>query len=222
MYKKDIQKKRMMRYFIDATKSIVENEGHEAVTVRKVADIAGYNSATLYNYFDNLDHLLFFSSMNYLKDYVIALPEYLTGCKDPLDKYFRIWRCFCYFSYNNPKIYNILFFNRYSHLIKDAVKEYYSIFPEELGDQPEDLLRMLLKNDISSRNITLLEAISQEGLISQDDIGDINDMTILIYQGMLSRVLYSQWDSTIDEAIEKTLSYFKHTIRAFNEGNDKL
>ena len=58
--KKYIQKVRMVKYFVDATIEIIEKEGYEAVTIRKVADIAGYNSATLYNYFDNLEHLLFF------------------------------------------------------------------------------------------------------------------------------------------------------------------
>ena len=71
--KKYIQKVRMVKYFVDATIEIIEKEGYEAVTIRKVADIAGYNSATLYNYFDNLEHLLFFASMRYLQDYICLL-----------------------------------------------------------------------------------------------------------------------------------------------------
>lgn len=220
MNKKDIQKKRIMRYFIDAAKAIVEGEGQEALTVRKVADYAGYNSATLYNYFDSIDHLLFFSSMNYLKDYVLALPKYLRGSTNSLDKYFRIWRCFCEFSYSNPKIYHLIFFNKSSHSIKDAVEQYYSIFPEELGEQPEDLLRMLLKSDIYSRNITLLEAIGEEGIISYGDINDINNMNLLIYQGMLTRILHNQCEYSVEEATEKTLYFLRQTIRAFN-GNVK-
>ena len=47
--KKDLQKKRIMIYFIDATNLIIEKEGLDAVTLRKVADLAGYNSATIYN-----------------------------------------------------------------------------------------------------------------------------------------------------------------------------
>ena len=49
--KKTIQKRRMMGYFIEAASQIIEEEGMEGVTIRKVADIAGYNSATMYNYF---------------------------------------------------------------------------------------------------------------------------------------------------------------------------
>ena len=45
--KKYLQKKRIIKYFIDAVKQIQEEEGLQSVTIRKVADIAGYNSATL-------------------------------------------------------------------------------------------------------------------------------------------------------------------------------
>jgi len=215
MDKKEIQKQRMMGYFIEATRRIAEEEGLEAITVRKVADYAGYNSATLYNYFDNLEHLLFFSSMNYLKDYVLALPEFLEGSKNSLDKYFRIWKCFCYFSFNNPKIYQVIFFNKNSYSLKDAVQQYYGIFPDELGDHPEDLLRMLLKNDIYARNITLLEKCRDDGFIPSAHIDEINEMTLLIYQGMFMQVMNSNGAYSVEEAIDKTLHFFKSTLEAF-------
>ena len=92
-----------MSYFIDAAKQILEEEGIEAVTARKVADIAGYNSATIYNYFENLDHLMFFASMKYLKDYVLDLPEFIKNATDPVDRYIKIWECFSAHSFKNPK-----------------------------------------------------------------------------------------------------------------------
>lgn len=219
MDKKQIQKRRMMGYFISAALRIIEEEGLEAVTVRKVADYAGYNSATLYNYFDNLNHLLFFSSMNYLKDYVIALPKYLEGSKDPIDKYLRIWRCFCDYSFINPRIYQSIFFNNHNYSIKDAVKQYYSIFPEELSDQPEFLIKMLMEGDIYYRNIQLLRSIEDDGFISTDNIDKINEMTLLIYQGMLFDII-SKEQFSIAEAIDRTLFYIKATLKAFRVGNN--
>ena len=58
--KKEIQRHRMVRYFVEAACSIADSQGTDAVTARKVAELAGYNAATLYNYFDNLPHLLYF------------------------------------------------------------------------------------------------------------------------------------------------------------------
>lgn len=106
MDKKEFQKKRMMSYFIEAANQIIETEGIDAITIRKVSDIAGYNSATLYNYFENLDHLIFFASMKYLKEYVLRLPDYLKDSRDSIDRYFKIWECFCEHSFKKTE--NIL------------------------------------------------------------------------------------------------------------------
>ena len=51
------KRKRIMSYFINATIELMEKEGIENLTIRKVAEQAKYNSATLYHYFSNLDEL---------------------------------------------------------------------------------------------------------------------------------------------------------------------
>ena len=59
MDKKQIQEQRMKGYFIDATKELLRGEGLSSVNVRSVADKAGYSYATLYNYFKDLNDLIF-------------------------------------------------------------------------------------------------------------------------------------------------------------------
>lgn len=59
MNKKEIQEERVRRYFIDATKAIIKGEGIRGVSVRSVADHAGYSFATIYNYFRDVNILLF-------------------------------------------------------------------------------------------------------------------------------------------------------------------
>lgn len=46
-----------MRIFIEATKSLMDSVGEEGLSIRKIAAKAGYNSATIYNYFQDLDEL---------------------------------------------------------------------------------------------------------------------------------------------------------------------
>lgn len=204
-----------MSYFIEAVNKIIEDEGFEAITIRKVSDIAGYNSATLYNYFENLDHLVFFASMKYLKEYVLNLSKYLKDTKNPIDKYFRIWKCFCYHSFKKPKIYYTIFFDKFSTSLNDDIKEYYSIFPEELGEQTKDLLPMLLGQNIYDRNRSILRSGISEFLVKKEDLEDINEMHLLIYHGMLSRILNKQVNYTVDEAVDRTLFYMKQTIKSY-------
>jgi len=49
----------MKGYFIEATKSILKSEGVKGLSVRSIADVAGYSFATLYNYFRDVRELIF-------------------------------------------------------------------------------------------------------------------------------------------------------------------
>jgi AcrR family transcriptional regulator len=59
MKNKEIQEERMRRYFIDAAKEILRSEGLKSISVRNIADRAGYSYATLYNYFRDVKDLIF-------------------------------------------------------------------------------------------------------------------------------------------------------------------
>ncbi len=58
MPNKLLQRERMTAYFIEAAKHIIEQQGFGALTVRSIAEQAGYSYATLYNYFCDLEALL--------------------------------------------------------------------------------------------------------------------------------------------------------------------
>lgn len=204
-----------MRYFIEATHQIIEKEGIDHVTIRKVADIAGYNSATLYNYFEDLDHLIFFASIKYLKEYTLNLPDYIKYSKNSFDKYLSIWKCFCTYSFKKPKRYYSIFFDKYSTSINHAIEKYYSIFSEELGKPFDYLLPMILNEDIYSRNMIILAPCASEGFIKKEYLDEINEMTILIYQGMLLKIINKQVNYSMDEAVEKTVKYIRQTIQSY-------
>lgn len=59
MKNKELQEQRMREYFIQACKDLLKGEGLRSVSVRSVADRAGYSFATMYNYFRDINDLLF-------------------------------------------------------------------------------------------------------------------------------------------------------------------
>lgn len=217
MVKKEIQRKRTMTYFINAADEIIEEEGIKKVTIRKVADKAGYNSATLYNYFENLDHLVFFAAMRYIKDYTFALPRYVKNSNNALDVFLKVWECFCHFSYKNPEIYYAIFFANLDNDLEDYVIEYYKMFPEELGkelkNQSEGISTMLLKHNIYQRGMATVNECVKEGFIRKEDAEDFNEMATLIYEAILPKVMRNKMN--YDEAIEKTMRYIKHVVNSF-------
>lgn len=59
MRNRQIQEERIKTYFLDAAKNLLRAEGLKGVSVRNVAYRAGYSYATLYNYFKDINDLLF-------------------------------------------------------------------------------------------------------------------------------------------------------------------
>ena len=205
-----------MSYFIEAATQIIDEEGLDSVTIRKVADIAGYNSATLYNYFENLDHLIFFALLKHFKIYVIHLDDYIKDAQNALDRYYLIWEFFCIHSFQDPRIYHTLFFKQFNQPFEDMMQVYYSFFPEELEDLSEDLQPMLLNRSLEMRNLALLKNCVDEGYLRESSLEELNEMTLLIFESMLNRILNKQADYTPKEATSRTLRYFQLTMKAFH------
>ncbi len=54
--------------FITSAMKLIKKEGVKEISVRKVADDAGYSYATIYNYFEDMNHLLMCCIVRILKD----------------------------------------------------------------------------------------------------------------------------------------------------------
>lgn len=213
MKNKEIQRNRMMSYFINATDELIYEVGIEEITLRKVAERAGYNSATLYNYFENLDHLIFYAAMKNVKDYSLALNTYLLGAENAMDRFLKVWECFCDYSYDKPEIYNAIFFPNLDKEVEHYVEEYYKFFPEDLRNYNDNISTMLLKRNIKERGMTIIVDCIDEGFIQQKDADALNDMTLFIHEGMLKRVLGNK--ISYEDARNKTMDYIKSIAKIF-------
>ena len=143
--RKQMYRQQTMGYFINAALEIIEEEGIDSLSIRKTAEKAGYNSATLYHYFSDFEELRIFSAMKYLDQYAKDLPAYLEPVTRPLERYLKIWECFCLHSFSHPDIFWLLFFKHadtnwdfsyYFHA-------YYDIFPESWSEDAANYKNML-------------------------------------------------------------------------------
>ncbi len=73
--RKTIRTNRMKAYFIDAAKAIIADQGVEKLSVRNVADQAGFSYATLYNYYKDLDGLLWEVKKSFTEDLMQSLEK---------------------------------------------------------------------------------------------------------------------------------------------------
>ncbi len=213
MDNKSLQKQRMLRYFVDATTKIIDSEGIDAVTVKKVSALAGYNSATLYNYFDSLNHLIFFTSLRNLKEYTIDLPKYIANKKNTIEVYLLVWKCFCRHCYSKPLFYRDLFFGEQSHMkVNEAILSYFELFKDEIPESTLEYIPMFVEDNIYARDYILLKKAVAEKYLSADNIREISEMNILLFAGMLDRMIYNHENLSIDEAVKRTMKYMKNTM----------
>lgn len=214
--KKTIQRRRIMRYFVEATHAIIESEGPETLTIRKVSDLAGYNSATLYNYFSSLDNLIAFSSLRYLKYYSNDLKNYLSTDMDSYCVYINIWKCFCKHAFQNPDIYHKIFFTELSSSLSTSIRTYYEIFPDDLQDfETAKFKTMLIGETIESRTIQSLQKSVQDGFFDEADTAAIGEISILLFEGLLDQILSGYWKKSVDEAVDAFVYHLRTSLKPY-------
>jgi AcrR family transcriptional regulator len=208
---KNIRRKRTMRYFIEAASDILNNEGYEKLTTRNVAGKAGYNSATIYNYFGNFERLIAFAAIKGLKDYAVDLQAQIDENMSHIEKFIKIWACYFKHSQKSPVIFSILF-TQYGNNPLAFLQEYYEIFPEERQELPKDVNDIFFEKDFDIRNKLLLHKCAEEGLISEEGIDDIVIMSQFIFEGVLNNSKKNPELYNLDLFIK----YLKHIFMSFN------
>lgn len=216
--KKEIQRQRTTRFFIEAASSIIDDEGIDAVTIRKVADKAGYNSATLYNYFENLDHLKSLAALTFISDYTEALDDYVKKARNAYEVNALVWECFYTYSYRSPKIFFSIFGNYLDKKYSNCIKEYYHLYPERLESIPESINGMLVEENIYDRSMFLLKKCSSEGFFRNEDLEAIDELIFFIYRGMMGKLLASvDHNISEDEFVRKAMTYANKVFEGYRQ-----
>lgn len=212
-----VQKKRMIEYFIDAARQIIEKESIQNITIRRVGELAGYNSATIYKYFDDLNHLKFFAAMTYLYDYIEEIPKYIKDAKDSKEIYLRVWDCYIENSFKIPNIYQALFLAELKKDMELYVEQYYSIFPLDVGKFPIFIQNMLLSNSLNTRSKVLMDMCVKDGLITEEEGSMVDDIVISLYESYLGRVYKKLIPK--NEAKDILEKYMREIFNRFSNGN---
>ncbi|WP_312113315.1 TetR family transcriptional regulator [Brevibacillus reuszeri] len=212
MARSQLQIKRMLQYFVDATVEIIEEEGIEQVSARKIGQKAGYTGSTIYNYFEELSHLIFFASMRFATGYLQELPHYLERGQTYLEKYVLSWECFCKHSFAQPHIYHALFIANLGKKPEDILAHYFSIYSSDLIGLSEEIKPLLYNPDLTSRSLALLKLAKKERELDDQTIEDVNEMTVLIWEGMLTTILNKRREMDPEEAVEKTMKHIRNAM----------
>lgn len=103
-----IKQKRIKQAFINTTKEMIIEKGHENVSVREIADNTGYTCATLYHHFKNAEDLLWHTReevINEVVGYLLSSTEGLASDQMIVGT-FRAYIDYCV---DNPNAFRFFF-----------------------------------------------------------------------------------------------------------------
>ena len=158
MNNKEIREQRMKFLFKESAKNIIKGEGLKALSVRNVAQDAGCSYATLYNYFSDLNELIF----ECLRDFSVEITEFV--CESTRNS----WNAkealkgrtiaFAKYYVQYPGIFNIFFANCTNRGLAGDIgllteQTYEAVFSRNIEDlsedkEEQDKLKMLHKNTL--------------------------------------------------------------------------
>lgn len=200
--KRDIQRQRTIRYFIDAANTIAKNEGISRITIRNVSDLAGYNSATLYNYFENIEQLIAFSMLDNITEYFESL-DFIQEMKlDALTSFLLAWRCYAEYSFKNPEIYSYLFNSKHSEYALSQIGAYY----EATSLSSNTRTPLTVEESLKKRDALFISPCIKEGFFDTNQKEYIMDFCYIVHGGISSQ-LETQLETDPNNAVEKFLDY---------------
>ena len=177
----------MISMFVKTTREIIDADGIDQVTIRRVATICGYNSATLYHYFDDVDELITLSCMSYLEDYCRAWAQELKVARSDYDTYIFTWELYGKYAFLYPHIFNRIFFFNHKKPLSDSIRLYYEVFPDQLENISGAINDMLRGGSLVERDYPVLKPLADSGLIRHEDITLISVLAICHFRSLLEQ-----------------------------------
>ena len=213
MDKLNIKKRRVMMYFIEATQELILNEGIENLSIKKIADTAGYNTATIYNYFEDLEELILYSSIDYLKIYLKDLKNEINSNMKAIEMYETIYKVFVHHSFEKPEIFHTLFFGKYSYKLEKIIKKYYEIFPDDITGQTDITKSVLVEGNIHNRDLPVIKQMIKEGSILEEEAPYIMEAIVRIHQSYLENILQQREQISLEEHKIKFFKIFNFLLK---------
>ena len=188
-WEKDEQKVRNAICFIKATQELLDSEGMKNLSIRKIAEKAGFHNSTIYLYFKDLQHLILLASLKHFAEYNHALAEYSRQERSPEEAFFGIWDAFGKTVLQKPPIFYNFFFGKYSQNLTPIIHQYYQLFPEEKEEYSKEIEEMYYGNSIQERCMQILAPLANRPTVrvTSENIDLVNSIIVSCLKDILQQ-----------------------------------
>lgn len=182
--KKNLKKERIKMFFLEAAKEIIVEEGVENISVRKVADLAGYSYATIYNYFEDLNELLWDVRNLLIGDIAGYMQKKINEPLYDLGGIKKLLKVYMSYYFENPNVFKFFYFYK---LIKPSKR-----VEENGGLNFEEIWSQTFKGFVLN------------GTLQESDIEVISKIFIYSMHGMIT-ISFSYNEELTEEKLNKEL-----------------
>ena len=192
--KQSFKRQRIKMYFLEAAKEIIINEGVENVSVRKVADMAGYSYATIYNYFTDINDLLWDVKGVMIKDLVELIQKKMHQSVYDIDGIKRLFGTYIAYYFENPNVFKFFYLHQQGKPVKK---------PEEAEADP----------DYDEMWKETFKGFVLEGILDEKDIEAVAKIFIYSIHGMLTLCFSYNGSLTEEKAYEDMEKMVEYLLR---------
>ena len=186
-WEKDDEKRKNAIAFVEATQALIDTDGLEKISIRKIAEKAGFHNSTIYLYFKDVNQLILLASLKHFNDYSNKLSEYSTMIASPKDKFIAVWQAFGETVFHKPHIFRNFFFGKYSSNLTPIITQYYRLFPEEKSAYTKEIEEMYYGGNISDRCLQILKPLMEVDttLVSEENLHLVNTIIVACLKQLL-------------------------------------
>lgn len=205
--------------YITITSKILEEEGIDGVSIRRVAKEAGCTSAVLYKHFESRDHLIMLASVKFLEPYILEFRKQ-TRRKDitSIQMDLILWKLFIHEAFAKKPYYELMFYSPKRDMLEDCVYEYYQLFPEQQKDFDGFSASIIFSNNLSEREFIRLRRAANAGLIMLDNASLLSRLTTAVFHGLFMQYPYSEMKdnkAALDMAVNDCYQLIYELFRKF-------
>jgi AcrR family transcriptional regulator len=189
---KELKRQRIKMYFLKAAKQIITDEGVKNVSVRKVADMAGYSYPTLYNYFEDLNELLWEAKGFMINDLVEIIKKKTVEPISGTEGLKMLFKAYIAYYLDNPNIFKFFYFYQLhtpGKKLEDAIGE-----PDYNSLWGETFKYFVLEGKLKEKDIEVVAKIfiyAMQGMLTLyfSNNGDLNE-EVNMYKDLETMVDY--------------------------------
>lgn len=208
----DQERHRIILHFLTCARTLLEEDGIEQVSIRRIAQAAGCAAPNLYQYFRDVDEILSLASMSYLERCYRELLSELPGSRSPYEIYLRSCRIYSTHAFEHPQIFRHLLFYPHNHPLREIITRYYAeIYPALSESSDETVPKMIRDGDFLGHNLRILRPLCDACGMDDRQTRLIGDITTSYFKMLLDESCTGQAESS--DQIRRMLELVEFLLR---------